>query len=271
MKKFKNIYIEITKACNLKCPFCPSKDVSEKDYLSFDNFKYIIDQIKDYTDGIYLHILGEPLLHKDVFKFIDYASKYVKVSLTTNGRLINKWTNELINSNLYVINISLQSLITENIIYIDEYLDNVEDLIKNKPDSLAIHLRIWNNKEKNGLLNNYLNNYLFDRKLDSYKNVNISVQDEFKWPSLDDKINEIKSSCLGGKSQIGILLNGDVCICCLDYLGHTSIGNIYQSTFDNMIKNELYQNVLKGWINKEPYFELCKKCTFRNRFRKLTI
>ena len=78
MKKFKNIYIEITRACNLKCAFCPSKDYSSKDFITFKNFKHIIDEVKEYTDGIYLHVLGEPLLHQDVFKFINYASKYVK-------------------------------------------------------------------------------------------------------------------------------------------------------------------------------------------------
>ena len=91
MKKFKNVYVEITKACNLKCSFCPSSSVNNHEYLSFESFKHIIDQIKDYTDGIYLHILGEPLLHKEVFDFIEYASKYLKVSLTTNGHLIKNY------------------------------------------------------------------------------------------------------------------------------------------------------------------------------------
>jgi MoaA/NifB/PqqE/SkfB family radical SAM enzyme len=47
MKKFKNIYVEITRACNLKCSFCPSKDYTSKDFIEESKFKYIIDEIKD--------------------------------------------------------------------------------------------------------------------------------------------------------------------------------------------------------------------------------
>lgn len=268
MKKFKSIYIEITKACNLSCRFCPSSSVNTHEYLSLDNFKYIVDQVKDYTEGIYLHILGEPLLHKDLFKFIEYASRYVKVSITTNGRLIKKFIDQLIESNLYVLNISLQSLIKEDVDIIDEYLLQIKNLLDNKKDKMAVHLRMWNDKEVNLELNNYLINYFNQLDLNNYHNVNLSVQDEFKWPDLNDNNNLVKSSCLGGKSQMGILLNGDVVICCLDYLGKTCISNIYKNSFVDIINSDLFTKVIKGWNDLNPYFDLCKKCTFRNRFKK---
>lgn len=266
MKKFKNIYIEITKACNLKCPFCPSKNVSTNDYISFDNFKYIIDEIKDYTKGVYLHILGEPLLHQELFNFIEYASKYVKVSITTNGRLINKYLDKLINANIYVLNISMQSLINETDEYIDNYLNIVDTFIKQKKDQLAVHLRIWNDKEKNEHLNKKLYSFLNALDVSKYPNVNVSTALEFDWPTLDCEDNEKRSSCLGGKTQLGILVNGDVTICCLDYLGHTKLDNIYKTKFKEILNSNVYQKVVSGWQNKESYFELCKKCTFRNRF-----
>ena len=268
MRKFKNIYVEITKACNLSCKFCPSSSINKNEYLSFDKFKYIIEEIKDYTDGIYLHILGEPLLHKDLFKFIDYASQYVKVSLTTNGHLIKNHIDNLIRSNLYVLNISLQSI--HKIEELDEYFESINKLIINRQNKLPIHLRIWNDKD-NVLVHN-LNQRLYEliekyRLLD-YKYVNLSVADEFEWPSMDMSDNKIITSCLGGKSQMGILVNGDVTICCLDYLGHTKIGNIYNNKFNEILDNNLYKSVLKGWNDLNPFFDLCKKCTYRNRFRK---
>jgi radical SAM protein with 4Fe4S-binding SPASM domain len=101
-----------------------------------------------------------------------------------------------------------------------------------------------------------------------YPYVNISVAEEFDWPNITDEDNIVNCSCLGGKSQMGILVNGDITICCLDYLGHTKLGNIYESKFSDILNNELYQNVLKGWNDLRPYFDLCKKCTYRNRFKK---
>jgi radical SAM protein with 4Fe4S-binding SPASM domain len=270
MKKFKNVYVEITKACNLKCKFCPSQYNNSHKYLSFDEFKHIIDEIKDYTNGIYLHVLGEPLLHPELFDFIDYASKYLKVSLTTNGHLIKKHYLRLANSPLYVLNISLQSLIHSNNAEIEEYFKMLDLLIKERKNKLPIHLRIWNDKGDNNTskLNNKLDELIKKYHFAEYPYVNISVAEEFDWPNITDEDNIVNCSCLGGKSQMGILVNGDITICCLDYLGHTKLGNIYESKFSDILNNELYQNVLKGWNDLRPYFDLCKKCTYRNRFKK---
>ena len=268
MKKFKNIYIEITKACNLKCSFCPSSQMKQRDMISIDDFKLIIDQIKDYTDGIYLHILGEPLLHPQVFTMIEYASNELKVSLTTNGHLLNQYLNEIINSNLYIINFSMQSLVNESDEFINNYLNNILLLLKHKKDNLNVHLRIWNNQTVNQELNQKLNNFIHDHNLLKYPNVNISVNDEFRWPSLNDELNNNQTTCLGGKKQLGILTNGDVVICCLDYLAHTKIGNIYENSFLIILEGEQYNCVLEGWKQQKPYFELCKRCTYRNRFMK---
>ena len=94
----------------------------------------------------------------------------------------------------------------------------------------------------------------------------VSNEDEFIWPELDHEENNEFSYCLGGKSQLGILLNGDVVLCCLDHRGHTKLGNIYNNTLEEILNGEIFQNHLKMLENKEYYFELCKKCTFRNRF-----
>ena len=126
MRKFKNVYVEITKACNLKCTFCPSKNNISKEYLSFDNFKHVINQIKDYTEGIYLHILGEPLLHKGLEDILNILEKYnLKANITTNGTLI-KDNFEIVKKSKAVrqINFSLHSS-TQNKEFSNEYLLNI--------------------------------------------------------------------------------------------------------------------------------------------------
>lgn len=62
MKKFKRMYIEITNICNLSCSFCP-KTKRKMEFLSVDNFKIILEKIKPYTEYIYFHLMGEPLLN----------------------------------------------------------------------------------------------------------------------------------------------------------------------------------------------------------------
>lgn len=270
MKKFKNIYVEITRACNLKCSFCPSKDYTSKDFIEESQFKYIIDEIKNYTKGIYLHILGEPLLHPKLFDFIDYASKVVEVNITTNGHLINKTLEKLINSNISNLNISLQSLVKFDEDYIVKYFESLSKLIQNRTNMYPIHLRMWNDKLNSDTkkTNELILKLIEKFKLIDNNYVNLSVADEFRWPTLTDPINDIKSTCLGGKHQIGILLNGNIVLCCLDYLGHTKIGNIYDETLGDVLSSFVFDEVKKAWDKTEHHFELCKKCTFRNRFKK---
>ena len=70
--RFKRVYIEITNVCNLNCSFCLPHNRKHK-FMNFEEFKLILDKIKPYTQYIYLHVKGEPLLHPEVDKFIEYA------------------------------------------------------------------------------------------------------------------------------------------------------------------------------------------------------
>lgn len=272
-KKF-TFYVEITKRCNLSCPFCPSSKGTSGETLDFDNFVKIIEKIKDRIELLYLHVLGEPLLHKDIIKILEYCSlQNIPLGLTTNGTLIKKYQAILCSlDNIKKINISLQSLIQFDNEQVDNYLCNIIDFLKYKNDvnpSLPINLRLWNNK--NNLNIKHLNNYILD-KLDAIvemsKNVRFSTDDEFEWPSNSKSINSLNGKCLGGKKQLAILTDGTVCLCCLDCKGDTKLGNIFNENLNYILKSQLYLNVIDGFNSCKPYFELCKGCTFRNRFIK---
>ena len=72
--KFNKIYIEITNYCNLNCSFC-SKDSRVKHEMTIDEFEHIVNEIKEYTDSIYLHVKGEPLLNPNLDLFLDICEK----------------------------------------------------------------------------------------------------------------------------------------------------------------------------------------------------
>ncbi len=109
-KRFQKVYIEITNRCNLNCEFCP-KNIRKIQDMSQTNFEYILKQVKEYTNLIYLHVKGEPLLHKDIKEILDICEKHnTMVNLTTNGTLIKNNLDTLINSKaLRQINISIHS------------------------------------------------------------------------------------------------------------------------------------------------------------------
>ena len=132
MNKFKKVYIEITNVCNLSCSFCP-KTGRDKEFLSIERFKKILEEVKPYTKYIYFHLMGEPLLNRNLEKFLEISyNEGFKVNLTTNGTLIPKVKEVLLNAKaLRQINISLHSFeANNNNILFTDYFNNVFDYVK---------------------------------------------------------------------------------------------------------------------------------------------
>ena len=109
--RFKRVYIEISNICNLNCPFCVP---STRPRRSMDEvqFRHIIRQVAPYTQYVYFHIKGEPLLHPLLALFLDICEENgLQVNLTTNGTLLYRVEDMLLSKNaLRQVNFSLHSL-----------------------------------------------------------------------------------------------------------------------------------------------------------------
>lgn len=275
MKKYKKIYIEITNNCNLNCSFC-SKVLKPRKNMSKEEFNTILKKIKDYTNYIYLHVKGEPLLHNNIIEFINLANKYnLKVNLTTNGTLFKKYAKELGQcNNLNKINFSLHCE-QNNPNYLKEIFDNTKYLSK----KTTIIYRLWT--LKNNELNS--NSHEIVEKIKEYYNLSTEIVDkiknesnikiypqiyvdknnEFVWPT----INNHKSCgyCHALSTHIAILVDGTVIPCCLDSNGIINLGNIYKDDLKNIINSNRYQKLLKSFRDRKPSEELCKSCTFKEK------
>lgn len=114
------IDIEVTSACNLKCPFCATtfrSDAIKKGFMSLDIMKKIIDEGKD--NGLYgvkFNIRGEPLLHPEIHTFVKYAkqSGLVDVYFNTNAMLLTEEiARRLIDAGLDRISVSFEGYTKE--------------------------------------------------------------------------------------------------------------------------------------------------------------
>ena len=278
--KFNKIYIEITNKCNLNCSFC-SKDNRQKKEMSVKEFEIVLEKIKDYTKTIYLHIKGEPLLHSNLDEILSLCDKYqVNVKITTNGTLLGKKSDVLLKHHIKQLNISLHS---ENNMpnYFDEAFKYCDLLAKNTP----IVYRIWvlNNmkldKISTKIVDKIITHYQLSPnivdKIIKEKNIKISdniyldKDNEFIWPndSLNSEISDI-GYCLGTKTHIGILSNGDVVPCCLDSSGLIRLGNIFTDNLDDIINSSLFTEIHNGFKNNKVISPICKHCSYRKRFVK---
>lgn len=266
---YKKIYIEITNDCNLSCSFC-IKNKRIKKYMSFNDFKTVLNNIENYTKYIYLHVLGEPLMHPSINEFINYASKRYKVNITTNGYLIN---NIRENKNIRQINISLHSFSDKYNISLEDYINNIFNVVEILKKFTYVSFRLWtNNKYSNKIVDLINKKYNVNLDINNIKNnttitnnVFISINEEFIWPDKNNGYYNEVGTCYALRDHIGILVDGTIIPCCLDSKGDIKLGNIFKDSLNNIIKNDRYQNMLNGFKNNKKCELLCKKCKYLNR------
>ena len=103
--------MDIEAKCNLKCTMCPRNDPRfQESEMPYDLFARIIDQLP-FLKGAQLAGLGEPMLHKDLFRMIRHLKdRKMSALITTNGTLLNKANiGKIFESGLDVVHVSIDS------------------------------------------------------------------------------------------------------------------------------------------------------------------
>jgi MoaA/NifB/PqqE/SkfB family radical SAM enzyme len=110
------IYIEVTNHCNSLCVSCPLTynhflPDEPKRHLSWDNFQRIMDQFPR-LERVVLHGIGEPLLNKDLPRFITYLkARHAEVLFNTNAILLDqKRGDALVAAGLDELRVSLDAI-----------------------------------------------------------------------------------------------------------------------------------------------------------------
>lgn len=83
-------HIDPCSLCNLRCPLCESHNVrtAEKRLMDLADFQHIVDKIHRTAIRASLYGMGEPLLNKDIYSMIKYASDHrLSTLISTNFNL----------------------------------------------------------------------------------------------------------------------------------------------------------------------------------------
>ena len=285
-KRFNKIYVEIGNICNLKCSFCPPLRRVKKQ-MTVEEFERICQQIRPYTDYIYLHLMGEPLCHPDIEKILSVsAAGGFRVCITTNGTLLSKQGQVLLDKAeaIHKISISLHCIEGNDIdSRLDAYMKEVINFSKRSAEGgIYTVLRLWNldtdertaaNKQNEcieGILKRSFvgewkkrwNGYLLS------DHVFLEYAGIFTWPDESDAEPRDTGFCHGLGDQIGILADGTVVPCCLDSEGNISLGNIFEQSLDEILNSERAENMIKGFASGEMREDLCKRCSYAHRFSR---
>lgn len=285
-KRFKRVYIEISNICNLQCEFCPEV-VREKKIMSRGLFENIVKQVAPLTEQVCFHLMGEPLLHKDLKHFLDVCSDLeLSVNLTTNATLLDSAKAEMLLSSIVKqVNFSLQSFESnfgarDDSVYLDRIFNFVEKALSARPD-LYVNFRLWNLESLVEAQNlqtlakiskrfrvdlKPLDHFPRKKRLPIKGRASVHFDSRFKWPSLLDEMRSDAGFCYGLKSHFGILADGRLVPCCLDKEGVITLGNCAEQSIQEILSSPRAVQMKLGFEKFQLSEELCRKCTFISRF-----
>lgn len=147
----KQIDIEVTSACNLKCLYCPGLGTKPR-HIDVDLFKSIIDRV-DFPTTIVPWLNGEPLLHPQYLELLKYTDEHnLRYYITTNGTVYKQDVFDYITrggTNCYQIIVSLDGLPGSNSIHLARpgtqektVYRTIDYLVHNKKGNIDIAVKI---------------------------------------------------------------------------------------------------------------------------------
>jgi len=281
------VYIELTSKCGLSCNFCPSANRTTSS-MDIELFTQLNEQVKEFTNDIAYHVVGDPLLVENINEYLDISYKAgLHVHITTAGYYLFERHSKVLNHPaVKQINFSLNSYRGNNLpISLEEYIEKIANftLEFRKLNSKAfINYRLWNKEDDNSHqeYNTQVINIMFEKlgiqkdegldytkqRLRVLSKVLFNFDSLFQWPSLEADFVSDKGYCHGLSSQMAILSNGKVVPCCFDYEAIINLGNVKEESLQNIVDKPRSQNILEGFRNGVISEELCKHCAYRSKF-----
>ena len=255
----KKAYLEITNICNLSCSFCPGTK-REKRFMSSEDFRFLAGRLRPHTDYLYLHLMGEPLLHPELEAILS----------PKRGELL------LSSPAVHKLNISLQSFEANPAGELEKYIFSCAAFAKASGEAgkLCV-LRLWN---QNGLdsLNPQIESLLLPYfpkpwaesrgSLRLAERVYLEPGERFDWPDMEAQDRGESCFCYGLRDQVGVLCDGTVVPCCLDHEGDIPLGNLFRQELPEIMSTDRARNIYNGFSQRRATEPLCRRCGYSMRF-----
>ena len=274
-KPYKRAYVEITNLCNLSCSFCHGTKRAPRD-MTVKEFRALLPKLRDLTDYVYFHLMGEPTLHPNLIEFISLSRSFgLNPMITTNGTLLEAIGDEIIEAGIYKVNVSLHSFEKNSKIEMCNYIKSCANFARRAAScGVIVTLRLWNGGagiDNSGVLYTLKESFPGEwrennRGMTLSPLVFLEYQDRFGWPDIDGE--ELGSSvyCHGLSDHFGVLSDGTVVPCCLDGDGAIALGNAFSGELCEILNSERANNIKMGFRNRRAKESLCQRCPYARRF-----
>ena len=270
-------YLEITNACNLSCEFCHGTK-RPIHFLTEGEFRHAATELQRFADYLFFHLMGEPLLHPLLGRFLEIAHELqFPVILTTNGTLLPQKAELLLHAKqLHKISISLHCYEANRMgLPLEAYLESCFDFCKKAGEKgIFAVMRLWNQGGAETLNQRILEqmhrffpgNWVPTRSgFRVYDHVFLEWGERFDWPDPEAPEQEGSYGCYGLRDQVGVLSDGTVVPCCLDADGGIPLGNLFRQSLPEILESPRAVALKKSLQNRRITEALCRRCGYAHK------
>lgn len=246
--------------------------------MTEEEFSLLLPKLRPWSDYLYFHLMGEPLCHPKLERFLLLAGKAgFRVILTTNGTLLKQRQEILLRAPaLHKINISLHAFEANDLaIPFEVYLSECFSYARQAEGKILTVFRLWNHggaEARNQEILDMLTLF-FPKPWKENRNgfrigerVYLEFGDKFDWPDLSAPEGSHQVFCYGLRDQIGVLCDGTVVPCCLDHEGDLALGNLFHQEMEEILSSPRAKAIYQGFQCRNAPEELCRKCGYARRF-----
>ncbi len=253
------IQIETTNLCNSKCKFCIHSSLKKFGTMSDDLYLKIIKDVAEISSikVIVPMLLGEPLMDKKIIsrmKLINSLLPDKNIYLFTNCSLLTpKIIKQLSNINNIVINFSLNGTCKEmrkKLMGLDdfEHCKEMIDLYKKTGKPFVVTL-VKYPSVSNREIEEFRKNSKWKTSINTYKN----------WSG--DKFEGVRqTNCHRAISQMTIMQDGQVNLCCMEY-GKVIFGDANKESIKEIWESKYRQMYCKAHTKGIFLKGVCANCT----------
>jgi radical SAM protein with 4Fe4S-binding SPASM domain len=282
-----SVSVELTNACNLRCPECitgSGKLKRASGYMNTDLFEKIINELRPYLYNINLYFQGEPMLHPEFFSFIGKCRGLTSL-VSTNGHFLTEENCiRLAHSGLGTLVISLDGLDPESyssyrvngdLAMVIKGIETISSVVKEGSSSLKVIVQFLVNKKNEQQLDEVRK--FTDRagvllRLKSMQIISpggfeawLPSVKKFSRYSSDGNRYRLKSSlpdrCMRPWFNPVVTWDGKVLPCCFDKDADHIVGDVNKDTFEKIWKSCAYNDFRRSVLNGRRNVEICRNCT----------
>lgn len=247
------VNIETINRCNSTCAFCTANKYAEcRPFMKIEDDLYysIIDQLADWDYKGHLTLYGnnEPWLDPRIVAFHEYARKKLPESfifMSTNGLLLTidkvKEIQPFVDQ-LIINNYSMEMKLHKNVQEIYDYVKTHEDEFRDI--EILIQMR-------------YLQEVLTNRAGSA--------------PNKQETKKVIEETCLLPYTDMWIMPNGKLGLCCCDNFETTDFGDLHTMSVRDAWASPKFQAARKLIAAGRQHYPFCKHCDFIDAGMRMQI